>query len=308
MTMKRFLIFFLFFIILIFGSFFFLYECGRDDDDRFEILSFQQYALEKSERDYYISIDSYDGADRYVISVQDGKREIYHRETEDTKMYLDDLQLNVEQKVTFVVEAYHGDVLLTSTYMDYVGVKRPIRVYLSPSNQTNNFGVKRAGYTTEGEMMNLVGDVVEKVLLERGIVVFRNEITMDLEDIVNESMELNVDLHIALHSNALGYGDENQVRGLETWVYSRNSEIYPAALKIHQDVFDIYPYRNGDRGVRLGLDEDYIIREINPLKVNHGVLIELGFHDNYSDALWVVQNIDLIGETIGNSIAEYFGK
>ena len=79
MTMKCFLIFFLFSIILIFGGFFFLYECGRDDNDRFEILSFQQYALEKSERDYSISFDSYDGADRYVISVQDGQREIYHR-------------------------------------------------------------------------------------------------------------------------------------------------------------------------------------------------------------------------------------
>lgn len=308
MMMKRFFLFFSIFIIFIFGVFYYIYERDFFKNTSFKILCFQQYTLEKSMRDYYLEFSSYDDADRYVVSVFDEKSEIYRINTKNTKLYLTDLQIDVGQEVVFAVDAYCGDVFKAKTSMEYVGVERPIRVYLSPSNQTDNFGVKRAGYTNEGEMMNLVGDVVEKQLLKYGIVVFRNKITQDLEDIVNESMELNVDLHIALHSNALGYGDENRVRGLETWVYSRDSEIYPAALKIHQDVFDIYPYQYGDRGVRLGLDENYVIREINPLKVNHGVLIELGFHDNYDDALWVVKNVDLIGETIGNSIIEYFRK
>lgn len=306
MTKKRIILFFSIIFIVVFFIYIYCNELFRVD--RFGILSFQEYALEKTERDYFLKFDECSGADHYVVLVKDGESEIYRLETKKTQLYLNDLEWYSNHEFTFVVEAYDDDVLIATAEMDYVSQERPIRVYLSPSNQTDNFGVQRAGYTTEGEMMNLIGDVVEQTLIDRGIVVFRNKITMDLEDIVNESKELNVDLHIALHSNALGYGEENQVRGLETWVYSKNSEIYPAALKIHQDVFEIYPYEYGDRGVRLGLDEDYIIREINPLKVNHGVLIELGFHDNYEDALWVVQNVTLIGETIGNSIAEYFEK
>lgn len=303
MKKRLIIILFVFFLFMIIG-----YLCAKRFyiSDEFYILSFQEFAMKKEDRDHLLTFGRYLDADYYVVFVLKDGNEVYRLKTDQNQVYLDGFSLNEGESVTFVVEAYQKNRVVAISQMEYVGLVHPIRVYLSPSNQTDNFGVQRAGYTTEGEMMNLVGNVVEKVLWEAGIVVFRNEPTMDLEEIVNESMELNVDLHIALHTNALGYGEENYVRGIETWVYSNESEIYPAAVKLHSDVLTIYSNVYGDRGVRLGLDEDYIIREINPEKVRHGVLMELGFHDNYEDALWVVQNVSLLGETIGKSIVEYF--
>ena len=79
------------------------------------------------------------------------------------------------------------------------------KIYLSPSTQDKSIGVGE--YGTEEYRMNMVADVVEKILLQsEDYVVYRNRKGMQRGDIIKESNTLNVDIHIAIHSN---YGGAN---------------------------------------------------------------------------------------------------
>ena len=191
-----------------------------------------------------------------------------------------------------------------STFV-YNAIPKPIAIYLSPSNQTWNKGVQSIGYTNESLIMNRLADIVEPILKQRGFVVYRNKPSMTLDQIVNQSKSLKVNLHLALHSNA----SENpgSMTGIETYVYSRNSTISPLARSIQSSLESIY-YKANPRRLIYGLEENYILREINPKKVDNGVLIEVAYHDEENDASWILNNLNQIGSTIANTVSSYFGK
>lgn len=187
----------------------------------------------------------------------------------------------------------------------YKAIPKPIVIYLSPSNQTWNKGVQSIGYTNESLIMNRLADVVESILKQRGFVVYRNKSSMTLDQIVNQSKSLNVNLHLALHSNASA--NAGSMTGIETYVYSKSSLIAPLARNIQSSLESIY-YKSNPRRLIYGLEENYILREINPKRVDNGILIEVAYHDNETDATWILTDINQIGNTIANTVASYFGK
>ncbi|MBQ7141008.1 MAG: N-acetylmuramoyl-L-alanine amidase [Bacilli bacterium] len=171
------------------------------------------------------------------------------------------------------------------------------KVYVSPSNQIDNTIVSGLGYSNESEIMNKVADYLVPALESRGIVTFRNKPTMTLNEIVNESKSLNVDFHFEIHSNAGGgVGPEIHIHPNAT---SIAKEIAP---KIHDSLVAIYPSGKG-RGVWNSRN----LMETNPNNVNNGALVEVAFHDNYNDAKWIIDNFQLIGETMADAIANYYG-
>lgn len=170
-------------------------------------------------------------------------------------------------------------------------------IYLSPSTQEFNPYV---GGGNEEYYMNLVADAMEPYLAASGIEFVRNTPDMTAASSIAASNSGNYDLHLALHSNAVGSGNPT-VRGTDVYYYpssvngKRFAEIAANNLQL------IYPLPGRVKTVpttRLG--------EVARTKAP-GVLIELAYHDNPDDANWIRNNINEIARNLVMSLAEYFG-
>ena len=164
-------------------------------------------------------------------------------------------------------------------------------IYLSPSTQDKNIGV--GNYGSEEKRMNQVADVVEKVLIEHGIKVYRNRPDWDLKEVVKDSNLRKPSLHFAIHSNAGGG------RGAEIFAYSSQSEGAKAA-KIIYDEFEKITNIKG-RGIKFN-SKFYELNSTNA----PAILIEVAFHDNLEDANWIINNIEKIGLSLAKGVLKYF--
>ncbi len=179
-------------------------------------------------------------------------------------------------------------------------------VYLSPSTQEHNKGIRGSGYTNEEEVMNKITDVVEKQLKKNHVTVYRNKPTMTSKGSIYDSNKYDVDLHLAIHSNASPNSNKGRHSGVETWIYDETCiEAEKIAQKLQEAIMNIYYNRYGDRGVLYSVDIGGL-GETDPNKVTNGILMELAFHDNWNDAIWMVQNIEKIGLTIADTIIDYY--
>ncbi len=166
------------------------------------------------------------------------------------------------------------------------------KIYLSPSTQDKSFGVGE--YGTEEYRMNMIADVVERILLSsEDFVVYRNKRGMGREDIIKESNILNVDIHVALHSN---YGGNNGPECFPKVGCERSNGV---AKEIYKGLKMIYYNKETDNGVI------YDNKIVEIMSVNSpAVLVEVGYHDNIRDAEWIINNIYIIGEAIAYGIIE----
>ena len=180
-------------------------------------------------------------------------------------------------------------------------------IYLSPSRQTRNLGVKRAGYSNEKIEMNKLAVILEKKLLAQGMKVYRAEQSQDLDERVKESIKLNADIYLALHSNAStsGYPKEGSARGIQSYIASPESNILDFAKIVQKELMNIYEGPTNRSGVKFGTQTKMMF-EINEENVKNGILLEIGFHDNYEDAYWIINNLDEIADAITLAIAKYF--
>lgn len=165
-------------------------------------------------------------------------------------------------------------------------------VYLSPSMQENNIGA--GNYGTEEKRMNQVADVVEKVLIDYGVKVYRNKPEWTLQQAVKDSNSKKPDLHFAIHSNAGGG------RGGEVFAYSPGGEGEKAARAIYSELEPLTP--TSDRGVKFNPK----LYELNSTNVP-AALVEIAFHDNADDAKWIIDNIEGIGIALAKGVLRYFG-
>lgn len=171
------------------------------------------------------------------------------------------------------------------------------RIYLSPSLQESNPYV--IGGTEEG-YMNLVADAMEPYLVSTGIAFTRNRPEQTLSQVIAESNSSYYDLHLALHSNAAGAGNEGQVRGTDIYYYTPSTEGKRAADFIVDTMKEIYPLPDRVRSVpTTSLAE---VRRTNA----PSVLAEIAYHDNVADATWIRDNIDAIGRAMVQALALYF--
>jgi len=183
-----------------------------------------------------------------------------------------------------------------------VGTKNNYSVYLSPSNQRFNLGVQSVGYTNEMREMNYITDYIEARLRENGIRIYRNNPAGNINLWTSESRFRGVDLHLAIHSNASPTGQQH---GVEVWINEQTSRTFSIANAVQNALMEIYwsDEARANRGVRFA---NGALGEVNELFVPFGILVEIAFHDHEQDAAWMVENRELIGNTIANAVLRYF--
>lgn len=172
-------------------------------------------------------------------------------------------------------------------------------IYLSPSTQEKNIGV--GNYGTEESRMNQVADVTERVLKQHGLVVYRNKPEMTLAQVVTDSNIKKPDIHFAIHSNA-GSGNS---RGCEVYCHKFGGSGEKLARAVYSEIEPITPSR--DRGVKEGCNHYGKGKPLYELANTSApaALIEIAYHDNKDDAVWIINNIEVIGTVIAKGILKY---
>ena len=205
---------------------------------------------------------------------------------------------NMTLKTIVKEDKYYDSII--STYNLNVENKAEYKVYLSPSNQTGNLGVKSVGFSNEEKEMNDLSNYIEKRLKDYNIKVYRNNPNGNINLWVADSRYYGADLHIAIHSNA---STNHTSKGIETWINDQTSDTYSLANMIQSDLMNIYyDKENGNRGVKYS---NGALGETRMPKF--GILVEVAHHDYLEDAKWIMHNKELIGNTIADSILKYFG-
>ena len=209
---------------------------------------------------------------------------------------------NVQLKTVAMAPNKHNSVI--KTYDLNVGQKDKVLIYVSPSNQYANLGVKEVGYTTEMTEMNDLANYVIERLNEYGVKTYRNNPAAGINQWNKDSMYLGADLHIALHSNA---SNDHTSYGTETWINNADSSAFSIASMVQRNLISIYPYKElpgYNRGVKYA---NGALGEVNDEWVYMGMLVEVAHHDYENDAKWIMENKKLIGYNIADSILSYFG-
>lgn len=221
--------------------------------------------------------------------------------TVNSFLYKEGITINGD--VTIKAKAVKNNMYdsVVNTYPIHIGEKQLV-VYLSPSNQYENYGAYDSGYTTEKAMMNKLADYLQPYLESFGVKVYRNNPNGDINSWLSESNYVKSDLHLALHSNASA---EHNAYGIEMYVDNATSKSLSIANKIYHNLYKIYPYKNkfSNRGVKYS---DKSLGEANDLFIPFGTLIEIAYHDYYNDARWMALNLEEIAKNIGDSIIEYY--
>lgn len=166
-------------------------------------------------------------------------------------------------------------------------------IYLSPSTQDWNMYVTGSG--SEEYNMNLLADALVPYLVSNGIRYRRNSPEMTAASSIREANSGQYDLYLALHSNAAPEGRYGEERGIIAFYYPGSANGQRAAELIAQELRKIYP-----------LPGKVTARAITTLgEVRQprfpSVLVEIGYHDNYSDAVWVEGHMDAIAQQLARA-------
>lgn len=171
------------------------------------------------------------------------------------------------------------------------------KIYLSPSTQEFNPYIIGGN---EEYYMNLIADAMEPYLYATGIAFTRNTPDMTAASSIAASNSDNYDLHLALHSNATAVGAQSR-RGSEVYYYPSSANGRRAAEIIANNLELIYPLPE-----RVSAIPTTALGEVRRTRAP-SVLVELAYHDNYEDAVWIRDNINEIAENLVLSLADYFG-
>ena len=171
-------------------------------------------------------------------------------------------------------------------------------IYLSPSTQENNQFVTGG---TEEQYMNLLADKLVPYLDASGIRYVRNTPEMTAVSSIAASNAGRYDLHLALHSNAAPPGRYGSARGSLVFYYPGSVQGQRAAELIADGLKAIYPLPN-----LVQAQPTTAIGEVRRVRAP-SVFLELAFHDNTSDAVWIQNNLDAVARNLALSLTEYFG-
>ena len=171
-------------------------------------------------------------------------------------------------------------------------------VFLSPSVQEYN------PYITGGneeQYMNLIADEMIPYLEASGIHVTRNNPDEPIAAAIEASNAGSYDLHLALHSNASPSSLSGQLRGPDVYYYRGSTRGEAAAAVYANNLKWIYPDPE-----LINIIPNVTLAELRLVRAT-SVLIEIAYHDNYSDAEWIKNNISAIAYNLAVSTADYLG-
>ena len=129
----------------------------------------------------------------------------------------------------------------------------------------------------------------------------RNTPSMTAATSIAASNAGDYDLHLALHSNATAGDQAGTTTGIDLYYNPESAESLRAAQLIQQQLKTVYPDPTKVAIVpTTSLGEVYKVRA-------PGVLAELGYHDNSSDADWIRNNLPAIARSLARAVTEFFG-
>ena len=172
-------------------------------------------------------------------------------------------------------------------------------IYLSPSTQEGNQYVTGSG--SEEYNMNLLADALEPYLLSNGIRFRRNRPDMTAASSIREANAGEYDFYLALHSNAAPEGRYGEERGIIAFYYPGSSEGQRGAELIAQELRQIYPLPQ-----KVTTRATTTLGEVRQPRFP-AVLVEIGYHDNYADALWLEGHWNAIAQQLARALTEFFG-
>lgn len=172
-------------------------------------------------------------------------------------------------------------------------------LFLSPSTQKLNPYITGAG--SEQYFMNRIADAMEPYLRANTIRFTRNDPNSTAAGAIAQAAKGDYNFYLALHSNASGDGSaEGGQRGIIAFYYPTSTNGRRAAEIFARNLKTIYPLPN-----RVTTRATTTLGEVRQPKPP-AVLLELGYHDNTADALWVQNNIQAIARNLALSLTEYF--
>lgn len=170
-------------------------------------------------------------------------------------------------------------------------------LYLSPSTQEFNPYINNGN---EEYYMNLIADQLVPFLHASGISFTRNTPEMTAASSIEESNSGEYDLHLALHSNAAAGALAGTLTGIDIYYSPTSYQSQRAAELIQVQLKEIYP--NPDL---VQIVPTTTLGEVNKVRAP-GVLAELGYHDNLSDAEWIQTHLYEIARSLAKALTEYF--
>ena len=166
------------------------------------------------------------------------------------------------------------------------------KVFLSPSNQYDN--VYAYGNTTEGVQCGKIADACKIALERSGVdVMLMHDESMQTK--CAESNKFDADLHVPIHTNAFN----GKVMGTRMFCYNTGKGM-AACKAIFARVAPLSP------GTSENIQVNQKLYEVR-VPAAPTAYIECEFHDTVEGAKWIVENAELIGETIAHGICDYFG-
>lgn len=157
------------------------------------------------------------------------------------------------------------------------------------------------GSGSEEYNMNLLADALEPYLLSNGIQYTRNRPEMTAGSSIREANSGDYDFYLALHSNGAPEGRYGEERGIIAFYYPGSEEGQRAAELIAEELRKIYPLP-GKVTTRSTTTLGEVRQPYAP-----AVLVEIGYHDNYEDAVWVEGHMDAIAQQLARALTRFFG-
>lgn len=170
-----------------------------------------------------------------------------------------------------------------------VKIITPVKVYINPSVQVNN--IYANGLGTEAKNMNDIAELMMEKLEKYNsyIDATSNSSYKTLSNSVKESNNLQSDIHLALHTNAGG--------GKGSEIFTKNNTAF--ARKMYQGFNTLGNFN--ERGVKDGNH----LYEVKNSTASHVALIEFLFHDNATEAQFIVSHKDEIATNLVDSLMEF---
>ena len=166
------------------------------------------------------------------------------------------------------------------------------KIYLSPSAQNNNRYAY--GNVSEQQICNRIADYAKIALERNGYTVKKAPEGQSFQKNVAESNAWGAEIHMPIHTNA-GGGDGTTVLAYPSSVNNKYVK------SVYEAVATASPGK--DDGIKARSD----LYEINSSKCTC-VYIECEFHDNQQLAMWIIKNVDTIGEAITKGMCKADGK
>ncbi len=172
-------------------------------------------------------------------------------------------------------------------------------IFLSPSTQDWNQYVTGSG--SEEYSMNLLADALVPYLNANAIGYRRNDPDGTAADAIRLGNAGNYDFYLALHSNASAPNRAGENRGIIAFYYPGSSQGERAAELIAEELRQVYPLPD--------LVTTRAVTNLGEVRQPRApaVLVEIGYHDNYEDAVWIENNRPAIAQALARALTRFFG-